>query len=75
MGPCLAALVAVQQLNDDTASSPVFGIVTDGALWEFGKLVGKVFTKNRASYTVDTVASLFGALMSVFDSTQRVEVY
>ena len=71
-GQCLAALVAAQQLNDDTASSPVFGIVTDGTLWEFGKLLGNVFTKNRGSYTVDTLPSLFGALMFVFDSTQHV---
>ena len=38
-GQCLAELVAAQRINHDPAR-PVYGIVTDGELWKFGKLVG-----------------------------------
>ena len=37
-GQCLAELVASQKINDD-ATFPVYGIVTDGNLWQFGRLV------------------------------------
>jgi hypothetical protein len=46
----------------------VYGIVTDGKLWEFGKLREEVFTKNTESYTVDHLARLFGALNYIFQA-------
>jgi hypothetical protein len=64
-GQCLAELVAAQKLNDD-ASRPVYGIVTDGELWKFGKLVGDAFISNLEGYTVSDLAGLFGALHFVF---------
>ena len=35
-GQCLAELVAIQKINDDDIK-PVYGIVTDGELWQFGR--------------------------------------
>lgn len=69
-GQCLAELVAAQKLNDD-ASRPVYGIVTDGKRWEFGKLVSKVFTENSESYHVGHIASLFSALQSLFQLADK----
>lgn len=66
-GQCLAELVAAQKLNGDE-QMPVYGIVTDGKLWEFGKLQESLFTKNSESFTVDHLALLFGALHFVFQS-------
>ena len=60
-GQCLAELVAAQRLNR-TPHFPIYGIVTDGNLWQFGKLVEAVFTKESSNYTVDDLAQLFGAL-------------
>ena len=60
-GQCLAELVAAQKIND-APTRPVYGIVTDGKLWEMGKLTGDTFTKNIASRTVDDLPELFGAL-------------
>lgn len=60
-GQCLAALVAAQKINGDTSVS-VHGIVTDGRLWEFGKLTADMFVKNITGYTVDHLPQLFGAL-------------
>jgi hypothetical protein len=65
-GQCLAELVAAQKINDDL-TLPVYGIVTDGKLWEFGRLVATDFTKNSAGYTIDHPAYLFGALHFVFE--------
>ena len=66
-GQCLAELVAAQKINDDAAQT-VYGVVTDGKLWEFGKLTGDRFTKNIEGLTVDQLPRLFGALHFVFDA-------
>ena len=69
-GQCLAELVAAQKINDDT-TFPVHGIVTDGILWQFGRLVGNVFTRNRSNFSLDNLPSLFGAVDSVFKAIQE----
>jgi len=60
-GQCLAELVAAQKINEDP-TFPVYGIVTDGNLWQFGRLLLDTFTKNTSNYTIDNLARLFGAL-------------
>ena len=67
-GQCLAELVAAQKINEDTSVS-VHGIVTDGKLWEFGKLTADIFVKNITGYTVDHLPQLFGALHCVLQSS------
>ena len=67
-GQCLAELVAAQKINDDPAF-PVYGIVTDGTLWQFGKLIGDTFTQNRTDFTLTNLPTLFGAVDSVFKAT------
>jgi len=67
-GQCLAELVAAQKINGD-ASLFVHGIVTDGKLWEFGKLTEDIFVKNIAGYTVDDLPNLFGALHFILQSS------
>ncbi|MDE0556240.1 MAG: hypothetical protein OXI24_18660 [Candidatus Poribacteria bacterium] len=64
-GQCLAELVAAQKINDDPAF-PVYGIVTDGTLWQFGKLIGNTFTQNRTDFVLTDLPTLFGAVDSVF---------
>jgi len=62
---CLAELVAAQKLNNDNKLS-VYGIVTDGKYWEFGKLTEKLFNKNIDSFVIDDLLELFGALNYIF---------
>jgi hypothetical protein len=64
-GQCLAELVAAQKINDNL-NKPVYGIVTDGELWKFGKLVGNTFISNPEGYTVGDLAELFGAIHFIF---------
>jgi hypothetical protein len=66
-GQCLAELVAAQKINGD-ASRAVYGIVTDGELWKFGKLAGDVFVGNLEGYTVGDLAELFGAIHYIFQA-------
>ncbi len=66
-GQCLAELVAAQKLNE-APTLPVYGIVTDGKLWEFGKLLETSFIKHKEGYTVDHLATLFGVLHGIFQA-------
>ncbi|MCK5523198.1 MAG: hypothetical protein KAI83_08705 [Thiomargarita sp.] len=70
-GQCLAELVAAQKLNENEAL-PVYGIVTDGKRWEFGKLLHDQFTQNSHGYSVDQLAQLFGVLQFMFDSASSI---
>ena len=60
-GQCLAELVAVQKLNGNDIK-PVYGIVTDGELWQFGKLTGDVFTRNETVLAISALNRVFGAI-------------
>ena len=64
-GQCLAELVAAQRVNNDP-QRPVYGIVTDGKRWEFGKLRQNIFIQNNEAYHVEQLAMLFGALHRLF---------
>ena len=71
-GQCLAELIAAQKINagkvNDGAALPVYGIVTDGTLWQFGRLIGDTFTQNRTDFALANLSTLFGAVDSVFKS-------
>ncbi len=64
-GQCLSELVAAQKINAEL-DIPVYGIVSDGTWWQFGRLVGDAFTQNRTSFSLDDVPTLFGAVHAVF---------
>ncbi len=68
-GQCLAELLAAERLNQH--KRPVYGIVTDGKLWEFGRLQDDVFTKNIVSYTLTDLDSLFCVLNDLFFQATR----
>ena len=72
-GQCLAELVAAQKINDDP-DTPVYGIVSDGERWQFGKLVGDAFTQNRTSFSIDNLPALFGAMDAVFKAASQASV-
>lgn len=66
-GQCLAEMVAAQKLNEDE-STTIYGIVTDGERWQFGKLLKKDFTKHPASFFIERLPELFGAVRFVFEA-------
>ena len=72
-GQCLAELVAAQKING-TLDFPVYGIVSDGERWQFGKLVGDAFTQNRMSFSIDNLPTLFGAINAIFKAASETIV-
>ncbi|MDE0012642.1 MAG: hypothetical protein OXU36_15935 [Candidatus Poribacteria bacterium] len=71
-GQCLAELVAAQKIKGDP-DAPVYGIVSDGERWQFGKLVGDGFTQNRMNFSIDNLPTLFGAINAVFKAASQTE--
>ena len=68
-GQCLAQMVAMQKLND-RLEQPVYGIVTNGQLWQFGKLINQTFIKEIQGYALYDLDALMAALNFLF---QRCE--
>lgn len=72
-GQCLAELIAADRINQQ--SRPIYGVVTDGKLWEFGRLHHQDFTKNSDSFTITDLQELFSCLNGLFDlATQNINV-
>ena len=71
-GQYLAELVAAQKIND-VPDVPVYGIVSDGERWQFGKLVDDGFTQNRTTFSIDNLPALFGAINAVFKAVNRAQ--
>jgi hypothetical protein len=67
---CVAELIAAQRLNNN-AMLPVYGIVTDGKYWEFGKLMGTVFYKHNVSFVIDHAPEVLGAVMYVLEDVRK----
>ena len=64
-GQCLAEMVAAQKLNDELGFT-VFGIVSNGKYWEFGKLENMSFTQNINRYLLQDLDQLFAAVNYIF---------
>lgn len=68
-GQCLAELVAVREINRQPEQT-VFGIVSNGKIWQFGKLQSDIFTKNNIFYTIQNLEQLFSAVNYIFQECQ-----
>lgn len=66
---CLAEMIAAQRLNDEL-NIVIFGIVSNGKDWEFGKLEGKSFTINTERYFIQNLDKLFAAVNYVFQQCE-----
>ncbi|MDM8550437.1 hypothetical protein QUF72_10180 [Desulfobacterales bacterium HSG2] len=72
-GQCQAELFASQKINEDE-KMPVHGIVTDGELWHFGKLVDDLFIKNETVLAISELRKIFGAVSHIIgESTAYME--
>lgn len=66
---CLAEMIAAQQLNDELRLV-IFGIVSNGDRWKFGKLEFNSFTLNKTFYTIQELDKLFAAVHYVFQQCE-----
>jgi len=62
---CLAAMLAAQKMNKQPEQT-VYGCVSNGNTWTFGKLVGRSFTQELEQYQIGRLPDLFGALDYIF---------
>ncbi|KPA18339.1 hypothetical protein MHK_001447 [Candidatus Magnetomorum sp. HK-1] len=69
-GKCLAEMLAAQKMNS-ALSIPIHGIVTDGELWQFGKLENALFTKSKTRLILDAIDDIFGAIGFIIDSSEK----
>lgn len=72
-GQCLAELVAAQKLNQNE-QMPIYGLVTDAEVWQFGKLRTTIFTKHRTHISVDELQKLCGALIYCLEETHTPDM-
>lgn len=68
---CLAEMIAAQRLNEKPEQD-VFGIVSNGKLWQFGKLRANLFTLNKNSYLIDDLDQLFAAINYLFQQCELI---
>ncbi|MEG4589468.1 hypothetical protein QUA54_30255 [Microcoleus sp. MOSTC5] len=66
---CLAEMIAAQRLNEKSEQE-VFGIVSNGGIWQLGKLKSNVFTRNQMFYTIQELDRLFAAINYVFQQCE-----
>ncbi|NEU71380.1 hypothetical protein PI95_001980 [Hassallia byssoidea VB512170] len=66
---CLAEMIAAQRLNGELEII-VFGIVSNGERWQFGKLEKNVFTRNATFYSIQEIDKLFAAVNYVFQQCE-----
>lgn len=60
-GQCLAAMLTAQKLNG-VPDLTMFGIVTNGVIWEFGQLHETLYTQDPRPFTLAAVDDLYAAL-------------
>ncbi|MGD1939444.1 MAG: hypothetical protein ACFCA4_18110 [Cyanophyceae cyanobacterium] len=65
-GQCLAEMVAIQKANQWGDNHTVFGIVSNGSMWEFGRLTGTQFEQNFRGYGIYELEILLGAINYIF---------
>ncbi|MEH1825078.1 MAG: hypothetical protein V7L22_06880 [Nostoc sp.] len=66
---CLAEMIAAQKLNDELRIT-IFGIVSNGDRWQFGKLKDELFTRNITFYSIQELDKLFSAVNYVFQECE-----
>ena len=65
---CVAQLMAMQKLNKEKGDFTLFGIVTNGELWEFASLTNNKLFKNTMAFTIFDINPLYSAIDFVMKS-------
>ena len=58
---CLAAMCAAQEMNGNSQRT-IYGGVSDGFIWRFGKIQGSIFARNSQEYSLTHLDELLAAL-------------
>lgn len=69
-GQCFAALIAAQTINGNDHLI-LYGMVSNGNGWEFGKLQGNSFVRDPRLFTITDLSELFAALHYIFEQAKQ----
>ena len=61
---CALEMYAIQQINDDK-ELPIYGIVSNGDVWQFAKLDGNLFVEFGDKYTLKDIDLIMSVLTSI----------
>ncbi len=64
-GQCLAEMIAIQKINNNP-EQVIYGTVSNGRMWQFGKLNNSTFIENDRAYLIEDLERLFAAVNYVF---------
>ncbi|MGF1676098.1 MAG: hypothetical protein ACFCUV_20795 [Rivularia sp. (in: cyanobacteria)] len=67
---CLAEIIAAQKLNNEQ-KIVIFGIVSNGYTWQFGKLEENSFIRNINPYTIYELDKLFAVINFIFQQCEQ----
>ncbi len=66
---CLAEMITAKSLNKEIQVT-IFGIVSNGDRWQFGKLENNLFTKDNTPYTIYELDKIFAAVNYIFQQCE-----
>jgi len=66
---CLVEMITAQKLNSELEVI-IFGIVSNGKNWEFGKLAQNKFTRNQKIYSIQQLDELFAAINYIYQQAK-----
>jgi len=69
-GQCLAAMLAAQTINNNEQMI-LQGSVSNGEVWQFGKLQARQFVRDPRLFTISDLSALFAALHDVFERAKQ----
>ncbi len=67
---CVLGMITAQKING-TPAEPIFGIVTNGDVWEFAQLENATFTRFSNSFLTSRADDLHNALCTVFERSRE----
>lgn len=67
---CALEMYTIQQLNQDPR--PVYGIVSNGRLWEFATLADTTFTYYVEGVSIRNIDEVFGTIVHILESCKRI---
>lgn len=67
---CSLEMYTIQQLNNDP--KPVYGIVSNGEVWEIGRLEGSTLYQYRDRFDINRLDELFSALTWVLETCRWI---
>jgi len=69
-GQCFAEMLACQKLNK-TKDVIIYGIVSTGHFWEFGKLQNDVLIRDTKSYSITNLKDTINTVNYIFDVAEK----